>query len=175
VLLSDNLSAIVHFLTRVQNQSNTAIDNIFIDLHKITNYIVSHIYSGLSDHDAHLLIVKDLNLQLFKHHIYTIRNIHKYSIEDLKIRLSYECWDSIFGNNGNMDIDSLFSTFLSNYLRIFYTSFSLRKIIERRNNYWITTSIRISSNRKNLYLLSRNNNDVNLKDTINNAAKYCHV
>jgi hypothetical protein len=123
-----------------------AMDNVFIDIHKITNYTVSPIYNGLSDHDAPLLIVKDVNLQ---HHIYTVRNIHKYSMENFKIRLSYEFWDSIFGNNDNMDVDSLFNMFLNNYLRIFYTSFPLQKIIETgNNNVWITTGIKISCNCK---------------------------
>jgi hydroxypyruvate isomerase len=31
VLLSYNLTSTVHFPTRVQNQSSTAVDNIFID------------------------------------------------------------------------------------------------------------------------------------------------
>jgi hypothetical protein len=77
-----------------------------------------------------LLTVKDVTLQLFKYHIYTIRNIHKYSIQDFKIRLSYESWGSIFGNNNSMDVEALFNTFLNNYLRIFYTSFPLQKICE---------------------------------------------
>jgi len=29
----------------------------------------------------------------------------KYSIEEFKMRLSYESWDCGFGNNGNMDVD----------------------------------------------------------------------
>jgi hypothetical protein len=53
VLLSYNLMATVHFPTRIQNESNTAIDYIFIENYKFTKYIVSPIYSGLSDHDAH--------------------------------------------------------------------------------------------------------------------------
>jgi hypothetical protein len=76
-----------------------AIYNIFIDIHKITNYTVSPIYNRLSDRDAQLLIVKDVKLQLFKHLIDTVRDIHKYSIEDFKIRLNYESWNSIFGNS----------------------------------------------------------------------------
>jgi hypothetical protein len=52
-------------------------------------------------------------------------------MEQFKIRLSYESWDSIFSNNDNMDINSLFNIFLNNYLRIVYTSFPLIKIIER--------------------------------------------
>jgi hypothetical protein len=43
-LLSCNLSAVVNFPTRVQNQSNMAIDNIFVDIHNITNYTVSPVY-----------------------------------------------------------------------------------------------------------------------------------
>jgi hypothetical protein len=30
-------------------------------------------------------------------------------MEEFKIRLSYESWDSIFSNNDNMDVDSLFN------------------------------------------------------------------
>jgi hypothetical protein len=37
MLQSYNLSAIIHFPTRVQNQSSTTIDNIFIDINKIIN------------------------------------------------------------------------------------------------------------------------------------------
>jgi hypothetical protein len=62
---------------------------------------------------------------------YSIRNINKYSIEEFKIRLSYESWDCIFSNNDNMDVDSLFCIFLNNYLKIVYTSFPLKKVIER--------------------------------------------
>jgi hypothetical protein len=87
----------------------------------MTNYTVSNIYNGLTDHDAQLLIVKYVNLQLFEHHIYTIGNIHKYSVEDFKSRLSYKSWNSTIGNNG---VDYSFNTFLNNYLKIFYTSFA---------------------------------------------------
>jgi hypothetical protein len=139
VLLSYNLTATVHFPTRVQNQSNTAIDHIFID---ITNSrsIMSPLYiKELSHHDSQLLMIKDINLQTVNHHSYSIRNINKYSMEEFKIRLSYESWDSMFSNHGNMDVDSLFNIFLNNYLRIAYTSFPLRKIIERsKSRQWIT-------------------------------------
>jgi hypothetical protein len=66
-------------------------------------------------------------------------------MEEFKIRLSYESWDSIFSNNDNVDVDSLFNIFLNNYLRIVYTSFPLRKIIERgRSRQWITMGIKTS-------------------------------
>ena len=122
MLLSDNLLAIVHFPTRSQFQSTMAIGNLFIHIYKTTSYKVFPLHNGLSDHDAQLLRMKDVNLQPNNHCIHTIRNINKYSIEEFKTRLSYESWDCIFGNNGNMDVDSLFNIFLNNYLRIFYTS-----------------------------------------------------
>jgi hypothetical protein len=97
---------------------------------------------------------------------YSIRNINKYSVEEFKIRLSYESWDSIFSNKNNMDIDSLFNIFLNNYLRIDSASFPLRKIIERdERRHWITMGIKTSCNHKRqLYLFS--------KDSNNNLIKY---
>ena len=106
MLLSYNLFAIVHFPTRSQHQFSTAIDNILIDTYKFTNYTVFPLHNGLSDHDDQLLKINDVNLQQQQHHhIYTIRNINKYSIEEFKTRLSYESWDSIFDNKENTDVD----------------------------------------------------------------------
>ena len=68
VLLTYNLSAIVHFPTRSQGYSSTAIDNIFIEP---INYTAS-VHNGLSDHGAQLLIINDVNLQLQNHHIYSL-------------------------------------------------------------------------------------------------------
>jgi len=119
VLLTYNLSVIVYFPTRSQGHSSTAIDNIFIDTYKFINFTFSPLYKGLSDHDAQLLKINDADLQLQNCHIYTIRNINNYSIEEFKTWLNYESWDSTFGYNGNIDIDILFNLFLSNYLRIY--------------------------------------------------------
>ena len=172
VLLTYNLSAIVHFPTRSQGYSSAAINNIFIETYKFINYTASPLYKGLSDHDAELLIINDVNLQLQNHHIYIIRNINNYSVEEFKTRLSYESWDSIFGYNGDIDVDIVFKSFLNNYLRIFYTSFPPLKIIERSNNKsWIIPGIRISCRRKRcLYLLTRDSDDVILK---NYYKQYC--
>jgi hypothetical protein len=76
MLQSYNLSAIVHFPTRVQNQFIATVNSIFTDIHKIRNYTVGPLYNELSDHDAQLLIIKDVNLQLSNHRSYTIRNMH---------------------------------------------------------------------------------------------------
>ena len=130
------------------------------------NFTVSPLYNGLLDHDAELLKINDVNLQLQNHRIYAIRNINNYSLEEFKTRLSYEFWDSIFSYNGKIDTDIVFNLFLNNYLRIFYTSFPSRKIIERsNNNSWLTPGIRISCRHKRcLYLLSRDSGGVILKN-----------
>ena len=44
-------------MTRVQNDSAAAIDNIFIDLSQFENYTVTPITNGMSDHDAQLLMI----------------------------------------------------------------------------------------------------------------------
>ena len=63
------------------------------------------------DHDAQVLKMNDVNLQLQNHHTYTTTNINNYSIQEFKTRLSYESWDSTFGYNRNIDIYILFNLF----------------------------------------------------------------
>jgi hypothetical protein len=91
-----------------------------------------------------------------------------------KIRLSYESLDSIFSNNDNMDVDSLFNIFLNNYLKIVYTSFPLRKIIEiGKSRQWVTMGIKTSCNHKRqLHLLCRDSNDISL---IKYYKQYCKI
>jgi hypothetical protein len=93
---------------------------------------------------------------------------------EFTIRLSYKSWECIFGNNDNMDVDSLFNIFLNNYLRIVYTSFPLQKIIERgKSRQWITMGIKTSCNlKRQLYSLCKDSNDINL---IKYYKQYCKI
>ena len=134
VLLTYNLTTIVTFPTRSQGTSNTRIDNVFLDNSKISNYTVLPFLNGLSDHDAQLLILKDLNLQLKDHYTYTTRDINNYSINEFKINRSYESWDCVFNLSNNPTVDTLFNSFLNNYLRIFHEHFPKRTFIKRHNN-----------------------------------------
>jgi hypothetical protein len=95
-------------------------------------------------------------------------------MEEFKIGSSYESWDSIFSNNDNMDVHSLFNIFLNNYLRIVYTSFPLWKIIESgKSRQWITTGIKTSCDRKRQFcFLSKDSDNINL---IKYYKQYCKI
>jgi hypothetical protein len=59
VLISYVLSNRVDFPTRIQNKSHTAIDNIFINTLHFSNFIITPLVHGLSDHEAQLLIINE--------------------------------------------------------------------------------------------------------------------
>ena len=172
MLLTYGLAPIVHFPTRTQGSSCTAIDNIFLDTNTFFNYTISPLYNGLADHDAQLLIINDLNLHPHNQGTINIRSLDTYSIEEFKTRLSYESWENVFNHNVNTNVDTLFNSFLNDYLRLFHSSFPPRKISKRsNNNSWITPDIKTSCKRKRfLYLLTKNSDDINLK---NYYKQYC--
>jgi hypothetical protein len=120
------------------------------------------------------LPIKDINLQSQGHYVYITRNINNYSINEFKISLSYETGDCVFGLNNNPDVDTLFNSFLNNYLRIFHNHFPQRKFIKRHNhNPWITHGIKISCKHKRLlYLCTRNSEDISLKKYYK---QYCKI
>ena len=165
MFLTYNLASIVHFPPRTQSSSCTAIENIFLDTNTFFNYTISPLSYGLADHDAQLLIINDLNLQPHNHCTHAIRSLNTYSIEEFKTKLSYESWENVFSHNENTNVDTLFNS-------LFYTSFPPRKISERsNNNTWITPGIKTSCKCKRfLYLLTKNSDDINLK---NCYKQYC--
>jgi hypothetical protein len=59
------------------------------------------------------------------HETRTIRNFNKGSIIDFKTKLSYEIWGNVCGKN---DVNTIFNNFHNTFLRIFYSSFSKKKV-----------------------------------------------
>jgi hypothetical protein len=59
-LLTYNLLHKVNFVTRLQNNPSTAIDNIFVDNSKINLSSISPIINGLSNHNAQILTTKNI-------------------------------------------------------------------------------------------------------------------
>ena len=109
LLASYNLTSTVYFPTRLQNNSATAIDNIFIDTSKFDNYGILAIINGLSDHDAQLITINDIHLKVLNNTPRFIRRFNEHGILDFRIKLSLETWDNVFENN---DMNSMYSFFL---------------------------------------------------------------
>jgi hypothetical protein len=57
LLTSYGLCSMVQFPTRIQNNSHSAIDNIFIDTFKFSIFSVYPIINGLSDHIAQCIVI----------------------------------------------------------------------------------------------------------------------
>jgi hypothetical protein len=97
------------------------IDNIFFDTIQFNNFIVFLILNGLSDHDAQLLLLQDLNSDTKNNcnNITTIGKTDNSSMVEFKIRLSYELWDNVF-NADNKAVDSIFNTFLNTLADILF-------------------------------------------------------
>jgi len=100
-----------------------------------------------------------------------IRKINACSINDFILKLSHENWDSVFSSD---DVNAAFNSFLDSYLRIFNSSFPLKRVYTtKKNNNWITLGILTSCKRKReLYLACRSSKN---PDSINHYKKYCKI
>jgi hypothetical protein len=118
--LSFNLFSIIDFPTRSQNNSVLLIDYVFIDYSQVGKYQVFPLNTGLSDHDAQLLIIRNICLQTHKHKNFLISSRRTYNGQSLlsfKIQLSYEMWEDVF--NGN-DTDTICNSFLNTFENILF-------------------------------------------------------
>jgi len=119
------LTSIVNFPTRIQKNSTTAIDNIFIDTSKMGNYTISPIINGLSDHDAQFITLYSYSPRPPSKNYRLIRNINDHTINDYLTKLSRETWDTVFSTD---DVNTMFTSFLDTYLKMFYSRFPLKRV-----------------------------------------------
>jgi hypothetical protein len=174
LLASYGMYSVVLFPTRIQNISSSQIDNIFINVTKFKEFSVYPIINGLSDHDAQGLSLHNLinskNNERNNNFSYK-RKIDSNSINDFNTKLSYESWKEVFDEE---DVDQMFKKFLNTYIRIFYSSFPLKKKFYKScNKAWTTLGIRTSCiNKKKLFLSLRYSNDPNLPNYYKN---YCKI
>jgi len=80
LLNSYSLCSIIDFLTRIFNNSQTMIDNIFNNKFKNENYLVFPLINGLSDHDAQVLSLFDIITPDDTNKFYSCRKISKHSL-----------------------------------------------------------------------------------------------
>jgi hypothetical protein len=79
-----------------------------------------------NDHDAQSITFNTITLKPLIKQVVDIRKINKYTVTDFLTKLSYETWDITFSSD---DVNIMFNTFLGSYLKIFYFSFPLKKIL----------------------------------------------
>jgi hypothetical protein len=60
LLASYGLYSTVQFPPRIQNKSSSAINNLFINIFKFSNFSLYPIINGMSDHDAQFLITRNI-------------------------------------------------------------------------------------------------------------------
>jgi hypothetical protein len=65
------------------------IDNLFIDNSKIGDYTVGPFINGLSDHEAQLIEINNIDLQPINQY-QTVRKINKHTMADFVTELSNE-------------------------------------------------------------------------------------
>ena len=108
LLATFNLVITVHFSTRSLNGSSSAKDNIFIDRTHIGKYTVYPLINGLSDNDGQIIKLDNISMQTQSSDTKIIRNFNREYIHDFQKKLSYEIWDTIFGEN---DVNKIFNNF----------------------------------------------------------------
>jgi hypothetical protein len=157
-----NLTSVVNFPTRIQHNSTSSINNIFIDVIKCGNYSVRPVINRLSDHDAQTITLHSLRLRPPSKKFVWVRNINEQTINDFLLKLSYETWDAVFSTD---NVNTMHNSFLDSYLKIFYSSFPLKKVSvgKNNNNNWITLGILTSCKcKRELFIACRDSNNLDL-------------
>jgi hypothetical protein len=125
--------SIVNFPTRIHHNSSMAIDNFFIYITMSGNYSINLVINWLSDQDAQVVTFHSLSLGPQIKKIMSIRKITELTI-------SYETWDTVFSAE---NVNDMFNSFVDSYLKIFYSSFPLKRVptTNKKKNNWITLEI----------------------------------
>ena len=75
----------------------TAIDNSFLDKYRNENFKINPLPNGLCNHYyTQVILLNNINIQNPSTYPVIRRNIHKFSISEFKLHLSYESWDNVF-------------------------------------------------------------------------------
>jgi hypothetical protein len=122
--------------------------------------IIIIIINGLSDHDAQNITLHSLKLRPSTKKFLLIRNINKQTINDFLLKLSFVTCDTVFSTE---NVNEMYNSFLDSYLKIVYSSFSLKKVSIGKNhsNNWITSGILTScKHKRELFIACRVSNNL---------------
>jgi hypothetical protein len=115
---------IVNFAAGIQNNSSTAVDNVFVDNSRINLSSVSPILNGLSHHDAHVLTIKNIYATINKFLLNQgTRLIDKETIMNFQTVLKLKTWKSV---NVGKDPNHMFNLFLCILLNISQVSVPIK-------------------------------------------------
>src|SRR5215471_17492795 len=100
-----------------------------------------------------------------------IRMINDHTINNFLTKLNYKTWDTLFSTD---DVNVMFNSFLDTYLKLYYSSFPLKRVyINKMHKNWITSGILTSCKRKReLFIACRNNNN---PDLLKYHKSYCKI
>jgi hypothetical protein len=117
----------------------------------------------MSDHDAQIIVLHAIIIQNDNNYFYYTRKFNKSLALDFNFKLTYESWDNVFSyDDVNLKVNNFFNT----YLRIFYSTFPIKKVhYTSHTKAWLTQGIKISCvNKRKLFLNSRYSNDGEIKN-----------
>ena len=122
LLATYNLLHTGNFATRIQNNSSTAIDNIFVDNSRLNLSSIWPKINGLSDHGAQILKIKNIyatiNTFPFKQRT---RLVSRETV--MNFQAQNETLESVCKDN---DSNHIFNSFLCTFLNIFQNSFPVK-------------------------------------------------
>ena len=154
LLTTYNLSHTVNFATRIQNESSTAIDNIFVDNNILGSTITLPLINGLSDHDAQLLTINNIHAatKIFSLKQRT-RIINSETLTNFQSLLKQETWQSAYQTQ---DTNNMFNSFLNTFLHIFEASFPVtyRSTKEKKKVIGSHKELKYHANIKEVYIPS---------------------
>jgi hypothetical protein len=131
------LSHTVHFASGIQNDSSTAVNNIFVDITGLSLSFICPIINALSDHDAQFLTVNNIVPAI---NIVPLKQRNNERSMQFQFQLANETWESVCIDNGT---NNDFNSFLLAFLNIFEASFTVKyKSIHRNKNGWIIQGIK---------------------------------
>ena len=172
---SYNMMQTVFFPTRVQGNSSSTIDNIFVHSSLLEGHSVSRIVNGLSDHDAQLLILKSICSQTnVKHKYQLLRKVNPVAIETFLSLIKEQEWQDVYSAD---NADDKYNAFLNTFIMLFESCFPLERskqgTFSNRQPGWMTKGIRVSCRTKReLYQNVRSSQN---EDAVAHYKQYCKV
>jgi len=157
LLAAYGLYSRVKFPIKIHNNSVSTIDSIFINIVKYNNFIIYSLVNGMSDHDAQIIVLHDIIIPNDNNYFYCTRKFSKSLVLDFNFKLTYKSSDKVFSYD---DVNFSFNNFLNTYLRIFYSSFPIKKI-----HYTSHTKVRLTQGtlvliKESFFLNSRNSTKI---------------